>query len=118
MLTHTSKPFDSKEFIFELKYDGYRALCYLKKGSVRLLSRRRIFLEERYPELADLHRHIKAKNAIIDGEIVAFDKDGKPNFNILQNRRDISSQSQIAYVVFDILLKDDKDLTSKSLLER
>ena len=104
LLTH-------KGYIFEPKLDGFRALCYVDKKKVTFISRNGLDITHKYPEL-DVRAHIKAKTCILDGEIVAYDAHGAPNFNLLQNG------GQAVYVVFDILKKDGIWLIKKPLLER
>lgn len=128
MLAEKSKAFDDKEFLFEIKFDGTRAIGYIDaiNKSVKLLNRRMLFFEERYPELKQIWKNINCQKAIVDGEIVVFKK-GAPDFYLLQEREQVSSplKAEILsrinpanYIVFDILYKDGKDLTSLPLIER
>jgi len=128
MLAHSAKPFNSDDWIFELKYDGTRALAYIDKVNkkVRLLNRRLNFFEKRYPEFSDLFNFVKAEKVILDGEIVVL-KDGKPNFYLLQEREHVEEELRIeilsklnpaTFFVFDILYLDGKDLTNLPLIER
>jgi bifunctional non-homologous end joining protein LigD len=73
-------PFSDSQWLFEPKWDGYRAVCFLHDGKVRFLSRSRNNLTRRFPELQEVAELIKAKSAIVDGEIVALDRAGKPSF--------------------------------------
>ena len=79
-------PFDDKDWLFEIKWDGYRAIAFIEDGKVRLVSRNQNELTGRYPELKDLPKYINAKNAILDGEVVALDADGRPSFSLMQQR--------------------------------
>jgi bifunctional non-homologous end joining protein LigD len=97
-------------YIYEPKLDGYRALCYVNR-EIAFISRNNNDITKNFPDLR-FRKKIKAKSAILDGEIVAYDKNGNPSFSLLQQGHDIS------YVVFDILMKDGIDLTNKPLLER
>lgn len=101
---------ENKKFIFEPKLDGYRALCYVN-SRLKFISRNQKDITKKYPEL-DVRHNIKAKSAVLDGEIVAFDSKGRPSFQALQR-----SESAV-YIVFDILMKNRKKLTSSPLLER
>src|SRR5262245_49264108 len=85
--TAVKLPFSDPQWIFEPKWDGYRALCFLKDGRVRFISRNRQNLTERFPELQEISTLIKAHTAIIDGEIVALDRSSKPSFDALRYRR-------------------------------
>ncbi|OYT41632.1 MAG: DNA ligase [Candidatus Aenigmarchaeota archaeon ex4484_224] len=110
------------------KFDGTRSITYIdvENQKVRLLNRRMIFFENRYPELKDIWKNVKAKKVILDGELVIFEK-GKPNFYLLEEREHVDSKLRIeilskmhpaVLVVFDILYKDGKDLTSLPLIQR
>jgi DNA ligase D-like protein (predicted ligase) len=127
MLAKVAKPFDSSDFIFELKLDGTRTIAYIWKERVKLLNRRLVDFTSRYPEFWDLGKHMNARNCILDGEVVVFSKEGIPDFYALQTREHVSSPMRIrllsqaipaTFVVFDILYLDGKDLTSKPLIER
>ncbi|MGC9037516.1 MAG: non-homologous end-joining DNA ligase [Candidatus Micrarchaeia archaeon] len=128
MLAFPSKPFDSKDFLMEIKYDGTRCIAYIDTQARRVmfLNRRMIFFQARYPEFADFYKQVDAKRAILDGELVVF-HNGRPDFNLLQEREQSGEQTKIeilsklhpaTYVVFDILHKDGEDLLDKKLLER
>lgn len=126
MLAFAAEPFDSPDFIFELKLDGTRCLVYFLWGKITLINRRLIDITYRYPEFSAIKDRLNAKEAILDGEIVVF-KNGKPNFSSLQEREHVedplrieilSRQIPATYVAFDILHKDGKDLTSLPLIER
>lgn len=109
----------NKDFIFEPKLDGYRALLYKDKDSIKLLSRNNINLTNRFPELL-LKDNIKADSAIIDGEIVVYNKKGHPDFQLVQGRHENPSTIEYpaTYVAFDILEKDGKSLLNLPLTER
>ncbi len=113
---------EGAEWIYEVKWDGYRTLCFLDDGKVRLRSRRGIALEKKFPELAGLAAHVAAKQAILDGEIVAFDEQGRPSFGALQRRMGFSDApvpaSGIALFAFDLLYLDGYDLRAVTLLDR
>lgn len=126
MLAFTSKPFNDKNFLFEIKFDGTRTLAYIKRKSVKFLNRRGIYFESRYPEMKNLYQDIKCKKVLLDGELVVF-KEGKPNFYLLAEREHVeesiraeilSKINPATLVVFDILHKDGKDLIDLPLIER
>jgi len=117
------KPFTSPEWIFEVKWDGTRALCHYDDGKFRLQNRRLYDTTYRYP---DVRIVVKAKRAILDGEVVIM-WEGRPSFEKLQLRehlvdadeiRRIARQLPATYVAFDILYLDGQDLTAKPLMER
>ncbi len=113
MLAKAAKlPRDDDAWSFEIKWDGIRALAYCSGGTVRLESRNRKDLTSRYPELRALGRELGSREAILDGEIVAFDEEGRPSFQRLQGRMNLASESAIrrraadtpvVYMVFDVL---------------
>jgi bifunctional non-homologous end joining protein LigD len=109
-----SFPFSDPDWIFEPKWDGYRALCLIEDGSVRFMSRNKKELTERFPELRSIHHAMKAKLAILDGEIVGLDQNVLPCFEDLQNRRECF----VVYYVFDLLMLNGKDLRNQPLIER
>jgi len=105
--------FESAEWVYELKHDGFRALAYLNGGGCRLISRRGNEMK-RFNELAGLvAKDVKVKSAVLDGEIVALDGSSKPAFYDLMKR-----QCQAVYYAFDILWLNGRDLRDLSLLER
>jgi bifunctional non-homologous end joining protein LigD len=108
--TAVELPFSDPQWLFEPKWDGYRALCFLKNGKVRFISRSRRNLTERFPVLQEISTLIKAKTAIIDGEIVALDRNGKPSFDALRNCK---GQAAIAFYAFDDLLYFDGEDVSQ-----
>jgi bifunctional non-homologous end joining protein LigD len=102
-------------FVFEPKFDGYRALCF-KSSGLKFVSRNGHDLTSDYPELGFFSK-IVAKDAIIDGEIVAFDKNGNPSFQLLQNRKKDDS-IKVSFIAFDILQKNGKSLLNFPLSKR
>ncbi len=121
------KPFDGAEWLFEIKWDGYRAIAFVSDGKVRLVSRNQNDLTPRYPELVDLPRFIKAKTAILDGEVVALDKDGKASFSLMQQRTGFrpggkraaaNADVPVLYYAFDLLYLDGYDWRRVPLEER
>src|SRR5205807_467588 len=82
----TEEPFDDPNWLFEIKWDGYRAITFIEDGSARLVSRNQNDLTPRYPELRQLPKAFKAKNAILDGEVVVLDDQGRPSFSLMQQR--------------------------------
>jgi bifunctional non-homologous end joining protein LigD len=127
LATLVDKPFSDPKWLFETKWDGVRAVCFLKKGKARFISRNQLEMTGQYPELAGIAASIKATNAILDGEIVALDEHGVSRFQLLQRRlgrKDageigrLASTTRLAYYVFDVLHLDGLDLTTCNLLER
>jgi bifunctional non-homologous end joining protein LigD len=112
---------------FEIKWDGVRAIAHSEPGRLRFHSRNLNDITPRYPELSRLNRALSSHRAILDGEIVAFDADGRPSFGALQGRMHLTSESQIrrlaksnpvSYVIFDLLWLDGHSLMREPLSER
>jgi bifunctional non-homologous end joining protein LigD len=121
------EPFDAPGWWFEPKFDGVRTLVYVDGEDVRLVSRRARDQSASYPELLSIYRRVNATNAVLDGEIVATDDEGRPSFERLQQRMNLASPSDITrmqktipveLVAFDILWLDGEDLTVLPLTER
>ena len=124
MLASTADPFDSPEFLFEPKWDGFRCLAYVGKHSTQLKSRNGSDLTGHFPELASLHRHVTRVPLILDGEIIAF-HEGRESFHLLLTRVR-SKPSQMAVrrdvpvllVAFDILYSEGESVLRVPLHER
>ena len=110
----------------EFKWDGVRALAFIETGRLRLVSRTGKDITARYPEVAGLGRAIAHKQALLDGEIVAF-SGGRPDFEALQPRMHVSSPAQairlaeqtpVTYLAFDLLQLDGRPLTALPYQER
>ena len=108
-------PADDAEWGYEFKWDGVRVVCYVEGGRVRLLSRNDRDVTVSYPELHHLGEPLGSREAVLDGEIVAFDATGRPSFGMLQQRMHVADASRarrlaedvpVAYVVFDVLFLD------------
>ena len=112
------EPFDSPDWIFEPKLDGYRAITVIDStGKARLRSRNHLPLEPKFPTIQDAVNELKLRSAILDGEIVALDKDGVPRFQLLQQWQKRPTAPVVLYL-FDLLWSDGRDITSKKLLQR
>jgi bifunctional non-homologous end joining protein LigD len=111
-----AKPFSDPAWLFEPKWDGWRTLCFLREGKVHLVSRKRNSLNERFPELREIGKAIRANAALIDGEIVALDEDGLPQFDALRFRR--GRKCSVVFYAFDLLHLDGFDLTACPLIKR
>jgi bifunctional non-homologous end joining protein LigD len=111
--TWRKEPFDGPEWLFDFKYDGFRAVCYLERGRCRFISRNGNVLS-RFEALGDqLAALLHLDEAIIDGEVIAVDEIGRPQFYDLLRR----TQGP-AYVAFDMLWVDGVDLRSLPPSER
>ncbi|MGE5540926.1 MAG: DNA ligase D [Bacillota bacterium] len=117
LATLTDECFDDPDWIFEVKWDGYRMLAQLDAGTVTLCSRGQIDMTKKYPTVAGaLETIAEQHNAVIDGELVALDEEGRPRFQLMQQ----ASKEPVAliYCAFDLLFLDGKDLRQEPLIER
>lgn len=120
------EPFDSPDYIYELKWDGERCIAYLDpKEGTELRNKRNVKMLPKVPELAEMHKQIR-KRCILDGELMVM-KDGKPDFYEIQKRSLMSNTFKIEllskqypanFVVFDILYYDNRDIILLPLVER
>ena len=124
LATAVEQPFSREGWFFELKWDGVRAVAEVADGTVRLEGRSGREETARYPELEALARALHGHSAVVDGEIVVVDDDGRPSFERLQSRINVSRDADIrramrdhpaTYVVFDILRLDGRDLMQTAL---
>ncbi len=115
LATLTDGPFDDPDWVFEVKWDGYRAIAKIENGSVSLYSRNGIDVTKKYAPISEGLRDI-GHSALIDGELVMLDKEGRPRFQLMQNYEE--QAGTLVYYAFDLLFLDGKDLRDLSLLER
>ena len=106
---------EGSAWLYEIKLDGYRALAINSKGNLSLVSRNRKSFNRQYPYIVEALTDLP-ENTMVDGEVVALDDAGKPNFNLLQHSR--SQASRICYFIFDVLVYHSHDLTHLPLIER
>ncbi len=127
LATSVDEPFDDPAWLFEIKWDGYRAVAFIAKGKVRLVSRNQNDLTAQYPELHNLAGSIKAETAVLDGEIAALDEQGRSSFSLMQQRTGIRDGGRrtasrrdipVKYYVFDLLYLDGYDLRRVPLEQR
>src|SRR5262245_10084296 len=100
---------EGKDWVYEVKLDGYRALLLKHGRQVRIRSRRNNDLTATYPGIAAAAGNVSADAVVLDGEIVALDADGRPSFQALQHRT--SARHAVVYYAFDVLYLDGDDLT-------
>ena len=112
----TAEPFDDEEWLFEIKWDGYRAIAEKKNNRILLYSRNGLNFQPTYPVVVNQLKNIKA-DAVLDGEIVVLGEDGKPDFQFLQHYSE-NQNRPIQYCVFDLLELNGKDTTSLPLIDR
>lgn len=116
LATLVNQPFDDREWVYEVKWDGYRALAYVDNGAVSISSRNNKSFEGKYYPIASVMEKWSI-NAVVDGEIVVIGKDGKANFSALQNWRS-EADGNLIYYVFDLLWYNGTDIMSLPLSER
>lgn len=112
----SEKPFDSKEWIFEIKWDGYRAVAEVNGNKILLYSRNGLSFVDKYPIVVQELKKLKHK-VILDGEIVVFNENDRPDFQKLQHYQE-NLHLPIHYYVFDCLEADGQKLTDLPLIER
>ena len=106
---------DSAQWLYELKLDGYRAIAFKRSGRVALRSRNDNDFNRRYPAVVEALATLP-DGTVIDGEIVAFDREGRPSFNVLQNYG--AAAGPVVYYVFDVMVLAGRDVMRLSLEER
>lgn len=116
LATPITQAFDHPNWIFEIKWDGYRAVAEVEKRRVRFYSRRQLSFEERYAPIVETLKHLE-HDAVLDGEVVALDQAGKAQFQLLQEYQS-ARRGHLVYYVFDLLWLDGHDLRDAPLLRR
>jgi bifunctional non-homologous end joining protein LigD len=120
-------PRDESRWSFEVKWDGVRAIAYVQPGRLRLESRNLREITDGYPEVRGLIADVGMHEAVFDGEIVAFDDDGRPSFGRLQRRmhvtsppavRRLAASTPVVYAIFDLLYLDGRSLMEKPYRDR
>lgn len=117
MGTLVEEPFDRKEWLFEVKWDGYRAVASIEKNKISLLSRNQNSFNELFSALIPELQKLSLRQAILDGEVVIVDSSGRSDFQLMQNYQR-TQQGQLVYYVFDLLYLDGHDLRSLPLIQR
>jgi bifunctional non-homologous end joining protein LigD len=115
------------DWLYEVKWDGYRALCFVEGGKVRMVSRRGTKLDKQFAAVASaLAQSVKADTALIDGEVVALDENGNPSFQHLQNLTGFGTKPALKgmappnlnFFAFDLLYLNGYDLRKAALIDR
>src|ERR1700719_5206302 len=119
------KPFSDANWLFEIKWDGIRTVAFVDNGDVRLFSRSKRDVTAEFPEFQNLAKHLRAGTAILDGEIVTLDENGRSDFQKLQKRFGVTKPSQklitqvpLTYYLFDVLYCNGFDVRKTPLLQR
>jgi len=127
LATPADKAFDDPDWLFEIKWDGYRAVAFIEDERVRLVSRSQNDLTAQFSELGGLPQSVRARRAILDGEIVALDNEGRPSFSLMQQRTGFQPGKRrlprregvpVIYYAFDLLYVDGFDLRRIALEPR
>jgi len=127
LATLVDKPFDDDQWLFEIKWDGYRAVAFVDDGKVHLVSRNQNDLTKEYSELRGLVGQLHARTAVLDGEIVALDEQGRASFSLMQQRSGFREPGRrggadrsvpILYYAFDLLYLDGYSLLQGELERR
>ena len=129
LATLVVEPFEDSQWIYELKFDGYRAVAFVDDGRVRLISRNQNEFTAAYPELSVIPEAVQGDRLVLDGEICALDEQGRSNFSLMQQRTGLSGEHgkrirnsrpdiPIVYYVFDLLYADGYSLFRVNLQDR
>ena len=116
-------PFDSSDYLFELKWDGIRALAFVEGGQLSLRNRKGNVVTELFPELDSLPGRINGDGVVLDGEVVCLDELNRPSYQLLQRRLDSqdrqrSSRTPVHFVAFDLLYLGGRSVMAKPLAAR
>ncbi|MGZ4822455.1 MAG: non-homologous end-joining DNA ligase [Terriglobales bacterium] len=127
LATLVDEPFNSSEWLYEVKWDGFRSIAYLEDGRVKLFSRNQNEMTAEFPEMKELATQLKAEQAIVDGELAALDEQGRPSFSLMQQRPGLAGRGRriatnrgvkIVYYAFDLLYLDGYSLFRVDLEKR
>jgi len=124
LATPVDAPFDDPDWLYELKWDGYRAIATVDRdGNATLVSRNGKDFTPKFPEFASLADAFSERPLVVDGEIVVLDRDGRPSFQKLQERLDRFGRStptnfHVTFVAFDLLYGNGRDLRKEPLEKR
>jgi bifunctional non-homologous end joining protein LigD len=127
LATLVDEPFNSADWLYEVKWDGFRAIAYLQDGRVQLFSRNQNELTDEFPEMQELSKRLEGQNVIVDGEVCALDEQGRPSFSLMQQRSGFTEPGRkgaakrsvkIVYYAFDLLYLDGYSLFRVDLRKR
>jgi bifunctional non-homologous end joining protein LigD len=120
-------PADSTQWAFEMKWDGVRAVVYVDGGRARVMNRNDRDVTRTFPEIGDLAESLGSRQVVLDGEVVALDRNGRPDFGLLQQRmhlenanqiRELAKRVPVTYLAFDLLYLDGRTLLDSPYDER
>jgi len=127
LATLTTHPPTGDQWLYEVKWDGVRAICFVEDNQLRIYSRSQKRCDRQYPELSVLPHYLKASTAVLDGEIAVLDDQGRSSFSLIQPRISVGDPNSIAHLarstpvtlfLFDLLYLDGYDLRGVALEER
>lgn len=123
----TDRPPDGLKWVYEIKWDGVRAICYVEEGRIRMLSRNGNSFDRQYPELSVIPHQLAAETAILDAEIAVLDEQGRSRFSLIQPRIHQTNANEVAHLArkspakmfaFDLLYWNGYDLRNTPLIDR
>lgn len=117
LATLTKKIPTGREWLFEIKYDGYRIVSYVENDNVKMLTRNNKDYTSKFKDIKESLKKMKQTSFVVDGEVVSFDSKGRSDFGLLQKKLKVG-QGEIYYVIFDLLALNGEDLRELPLLER
>jgi bifunctional non-homologous end joining protein LigD len=123
LATISNKVPEGGDWVYEIKWDGFRGICFLADGKLKVISRNGRALNQNFPELECIAASISAQTAILDGEIVAFDSSGRPSFSLIQQRTGFATAKErthapVKLLAFDLLYLNGYDLRDVALSDR
>lgn len=118
LATLANKPFSDPDWLYEIKWDGYRVQAVVRDGKVRIWTRNLNDAETYFPRLLSPPSWIDAREAVVDGEVVAIDEEGRPDFSLLQTRLGEKGAPGLIYQAFDLLYLDGRSLVDVALEDR
>lgn len=117
LATLSNKIPKGKDWLFEIKYDGYRIISYLKDDKIKMLSRNNIDYTKKFESLVQDLKQLGQENFVFDGEVVVFDKEGKSDFGLLQTNLK-QKKNDYYYIIFDLLALNGEDYRNLPLIKR
>src|SRR5260221_5734009 len=118
MAASTKEPFNHRDWIFETKLDGYRAIAVIDSiGKARIWSRNHLPLESKFPMVEGAVNQLNLRSTVLDGEIVALDEEGIPRFQLLQQWQKRPT-APVVFFLFDLLWCDGRDVTGTTVVQR
>lgn len=116
LATLIAKSFDDPKWVFEIKWDGWRAIAEISQKKIELYSRNLLLFKHKFPEIIKSLKDLNVESAIFDGELVVLDEKGKSHFQLIQNYQEGSHKA--CYYIFDLLYLNGQDLRGLPLLGR